>query len=319
MEGIGLDMQAGIARNGRTLLAALTAAVMVFSLMAVFASTASADHEPPDDTYEAVGGDGSNEGDFWETYLANERGITDATCWKYTEVQSSSAFVMPAEPDGEDWVLLVVKQGTTNFLYYDPEVGHSYPSVGPNAPGYSHIIVCSVEEPETFDLEVEKVWAGEEVDLEGITVTFDFDPSDTGLEDGDVVTITEDVEGELPEGCTYTSDLDEVSPYTVDATDAVDGVISLTVTNTVDCEETTTSTSTTTTTVQDTTTTTIEDEVLGTTVTTQGPTTTTIEDEVLGTEVLPFTGADSGMLGLIAGSLGLLGTLVVMAARRIED
>jgi hypothetical protein len=49
-------------------------------------------------------------------------------------------------PAGETWVLLVVKQANTNFVYYDPIAGHTYPSIGDNAPGYSHIIVCSSEE-----------------------------------------------------------------------------------------------------------------------------------------------------------------------------
>ena len=40
----------------------------------------------------------------------------------------------------------------------------------------------------------------------------------------------------LPHNCSYESDLDEVSPYTVDPDDAnEDDLITLTVTNTVDC------------------------------------------------------------------------------------
>jgi hypothetical protein len=94
-------------------------------------------------------------------------------------------------------------------------------------------------------------------------------------------------------------------------------------------EDTTTTTEaeeTTTTTVEDTTTTTVEDttttvEILDSTVTTAPAETTTssIEDEVLGTEVLPFTGLDNDLLALLAGSLGLLGALVLISSRRIED
>ena len=144
-EGIGNGRGLDYKRAG---LALIAVSAVIFAMLALTTGAAFADHEPPDDTYESVGGDGSNEGDFWETYLAVERGINDATCWKYTEVQSSEAFEMPAEPDGEDWVLLVVKQATTNYIYYDPVVGHSYPSTGDQSPGYSHIIVCSVDEPD---------------------------------------------------------------------------------------------------------------------------------------------------------------------------
>jgi len=91
-----------------------------------------------------------------------------------------------------------------------------------------------------------------------------------------------------------------------------------TTTTTVEDTTTTTVEDTTTTTVEDTTTTTIEDEVLPTTITTLA-TTTTVADEVLDEEVLPFTGVDTDMLALLAGSLGLLGGMVLLATRRVEE
>ena len=173
--------------------------------MFVFAAPADAEHEPPDDTYESVGGDESNEGDFWETYLANERGITDATCSKYTEDQSNDAFVMPAEPDGEDWVLLVVKQGTTNYLYYDPVVGHTYPSTGEqNAPGYSHIIVCSVEEPEETTTTT----------VDDTTTTTVDDTTTTTVEDTTTTTV-DDTTTTTVDDTTTTTQADEVGEIVV--------------------------------------------------------------------------------------------------------
>jgi len=140
-------MEAGIARYGRTILAALSAALMVLSMMFVLAAPADAEHDPHEDTVANDGPAGTNEGPYWVNYLQTERGITGATCEKISQ-DGSDAWIMPAEPDGEDWVLLVVKQGETNFVFYDPIAGHAYPSAGENSPGFSHIIVCSVEEPE---------------------------------------------------------------------------------------------------------------------------------------------------------------------------
>ena len=97
-------------------------------------------------------------------------------------------------------------------------------------------------------------------------------------------------------------------------------------TTTTEAEETTTTVEQTTTTVEildstvtteDTTTTTVE--ILDSTLTTEASTTSSIEDEVLGTEVLPFTGVDNDLLALLAGSLAMLGSLVLIASRRVED
>lgn len=145
-------MQAGTALIGRRLLAAFVAVMLMASVMLLFADTAAqASHEPPDDDYTSSPGDGSNEAGFWDTFF----GLTSGSCEKLTQ-SGSSAFVMPAEPDGEDWYALVVKQGSPssndgpdNFIYLDPVAGHSYPSAGNQAPGFSHLIVCSV--PETTD------------------------------------------------------------------------------------------------------------------------------------------------------------------------
>ena len=90
-------------------------------------------------------------------------------------------------------------------------------------------------------------------------------------------------------------------------------------TTTTEAEETTTTVEIldSTVTTEDTTTTTVE--ILDSTITTEASTTSSIEDEVLGTEVLPFTGVDNDLLALLAGSLAMLGSLVLIASRRVED
>ncbi len=238
-------MQAGIAHYGRTFLAALTAAVLVFSLMSVFAGTASADHIP-------------------------STGPVPDHCVKFD-------FGTEAE-------------GTTKSPVSFPDVEITLDSWEDEA-----------NDPHTVNFTISGLEAGQWVE---ISTKSGNNPAE---EDG-------------PYGNgshSYTSNLQQAISHVtlcVFEEEPED-----TTTTTVEDTTTTTVEDTTTTTVEDTTTTTIEDEVLGTTVTTQAPTTTSIADEVLGTEVLPFTGAENGMLALFAGSLGLLGTLVVMAARRIED
>jgi len=148
-------MQAGTALMGRRLLAAFVAVMLMASVMLLFAdSSAQASHEPPDDTYSSADdgqGENSNEGPFWDAYF----GLPEGSCTKINQ-SAGTAFVMPAPDDGEEWYALVVKQGSPqsndgpdNFIYLSPVEGHSYPSTGNQAPGYSHLIVCSV--PETTD------------------------------------------------------------------------------------------------------------------------------------------------------------------------
>jgi hypothetical protein len=80
-----------------------------------------------------------------------------------------------------------------------------------------------------------------------------------------------------------------------------------TTSTTVDDTTTTTDDGTTTTTISGSSTST----TMGSTTTTAGSSTTTVEDEVLDTEVLPFTGAESGSLALLALSLLSAGALLV--------
>ena len=134
-------------------LALIAVAALVMAMVAITAGTpAYADHAP-DETYSSANddqGENSNEGPFWDAYF----GLPAGSCEKINE-SDGVAFEMPAPPPGEVWYALVVKQGSPqsndgpdNFIWYNPEEGHSYPSAGNQAPGYSHIIVCSVDEPD---------------------------------------------------------------------------------------------------------------------------------------------------------------------------
>ena len=128
-------------------MALVVTAVLVLSVMFLLADPAAqANHVQPDELVPQS--PAANNASFWETYLADKRGIDNASCDKIDEAEDS-AFIMPGAPNGETWVLLVVKQATTNYVYYDPIGGHSYPSTGSQAPGYSHLIVCSVPETTT--------------------------------------------------------------------------------------------------------------------------------------------------------------------------
>lgn len=132
---------------------ALLGAVSI--LVGLLPLVASATHQ--DDTVEQTTGAPENQPGYWVNYLETVRGIEDASCTKIDE-SGNAAFVMPAEPEGRNWVLLVVKQATTNYVFYDPIAGQSYAS-HQGGGGFSHLIVCSVEdvpnEPEG-KLKVEK-------------------------------------------------------------------------------------------------------------------------------------------------------------------
>ncbi|HET9259222.1 MAG TPA: hypothetical protein VFP42_03755 [Acidimicrobiia bacterium] len=182
-----MKVQAGTALLGRRLLAAFVAVMLMASVMLLFSgSPAQADHVDPDDIVANDGPAGTNDAPYWETYLATERGITDGTCSKINSA-SDDAWVMPAEPAGEDWVLLVVKQGDTNYVFYDPVAGHTYPSEGPNAPGHSHIIVCSAPEPEeTTTTTVEDTTT---TSVEDTTTTSVEDTTTTTVEDTTTTTV----------------------------------------------------------------------------------------------------------------------------------
>jgi hypothetical protein len=221
--------------EARRLLALLTTLALVAMLVVMFTDSARADHVAPDDVVEQINGPaGTNETPFWVKYLEDERGIVGASCTKISE-DGSTAFVMPAAPAGEEWVLLVVKQATSNFVYFDPVGGHSYPSTGPQAPGYSHLIVCSVPAETTTTTEA--------------TTTTTMPTSTTSSEPTTTTT----------EASTTTS-----SQPTTTTTEATTTTTEATTTTT---EATTTTTEATTTTTEATTTTS-EDEVLPTIVTT---------------------------------------------------
>ena len=115
-------------------------AIVAALLVAIAPLTVMGSHVPPDSTEPQS--PESNDASYWE-----QEGWT---CTKINE-SAETAFVMPSPPDGQTWVLLVVKQGTTNYIYSNPIAGHSYPSTGKNSPGYSHLIVCSTQTTTTTE------------------------------------------------------------------------------------------------------------------------------------------------------------------------
>lgn len=154
---------------------AIYAAIVSLLLVATLPMTVFADHEPPDSTLPQS--PDSNSASFWEQ--------DGWTCTKL-DIAADTAFVMPSAPDGQVWVLLVVKQGQTNFIYNDPVAGHTYPSVGQNAPGYSHIIVCSATSTTTTQ-ETTSTTGGSTTTTEEETTTTTA-PSTTSSSEGSTTT-----------------------------------------------------------------------------------------------------------------------------------
>jgi hypothetical protein len=247
---------------------------------------------------------------------------------------------MPAEPEGEDWVLLVVKQGSgdgANNVYYDPVAGHSYPSVQ-NGPGYSHIIVCSVEEPEETTT---TTLAETTTTVEDTTTTSVEDTTTTTVEDTTTTTVEDSTTTTVED--TTTTIPDEVLALvfvTVDGECVVDddkGNGEITVTVSIDDAATVV--------IRDgdgdVVATVTQDAVLtvpeGDTYTWEATPSDDFEfaedfdatgevdieectpTEVKDLEVLPFTGIETEALAMIAAVLSAIGLLVVLATRRVQD
>jgi hypothetical protein len=125
---------------------------------------------------------------------------------------------------------------------------------GGQAPAISYVVVYAVTEPlpdEPIDLTfaLTKSWDGDigDIDTDTLTVTFEIDATvaevawtlgsaPLQVDEGQSITIlAERVEG-LPDDCTSTATLP--GPYIVDASDAdADGLITLEVTNAIDCDD----------------------------------------------------------------------------------
>lgn len=330
-------MKAGIAPYGRTLLAAVTAAALVMSVMFLLADTsARADHVPPDDTYTSSPGDGSNRGPFWDTYF----GLAAGSCVKIDD-GDDDAFEMPAPDSGEAWYALVVKQGSgdpDNFIYLSPVEGHSYPSTGPQGPGYSHVIVCSVPETTTT------------TNAEETTTTTTSEETTTTVTEETTTTVTEETTTTAAgEETTTTAAAAEETTTTLGPTDEVEASIVVTVAGTCELNGNTgQGVITVGVSVDDGAVVEVRDrdgDVVGTfssdgSVTVPEGATYTWEatpnegfefpagSPVSGTIVietcsnagtLPFTGADNGTLAILATAIAGAGALVLLLGRSMEE
>ena len=248
-------MQAGSAQVGRTILAALTAAVLVASMAVLFANPAEANHIPPT---EVTGNANCNAATGLTEVLRLEGAeLADGT-YAFDVGTGSVTIDITSDLTSFDWnstepiAAVFVKGGNSGNLY-DYRPGGATSDTGLTAPLGPH---------------------GQAVEISHITFC-------------------------IPDAATTTTTVEDTTTTTEEET-----------TTTVEVGGTTVTT-------EDTTTTTVE--ILDSTLTTEASTTSSIEDEVLGTEVLPFTGVDNDLLALLAGSLAMLGSLVLIASRRVED
>jgi len=85
---------------------------------------------------------GTNEGAYWTNFGLTEFGQV-WVCEKLIDVGASINYVVPAPPEGYMWRLIVVKQGTKDYLFFNPPVGGTLNSTG----AYSHVIFCKMEVP----------------------------------------------------------------------------------------------------------------------------------------------------------------------------
>ncbi|MFZ0012960.1 MAG: LPXTG cell wall anchor domain-containing protein [Acidimicrobiia bacterium] len=340
-------MKAGtMALMGRRALAAFVAAMLMLSMMLLLADPAEADHIPP------TGQVGANCVEF-QAGATGTKGPSDypgvsitLNSWSNTSGDPHDVNFTIAGLTGTQHVDVSVKSGT-NVQEDGPYSNGTYTIMTGLQNAISHIRAC------VFDngSEKGKIVVRKEVTQDSdTTVVFDFDPTyqsdDFALSHGqeheaDVPAGIYSVSESVPGGwtlqsatCSSNQDGDSSTPELINlsAGETVTCVFvndqDMGTTTTSQPEETTTTSqpeeSTTTldiggstvTTAPESTTTTVK--VLDSTLVNDS-TTTSIEDEVLDTEVLPFTGADNDMLALLAAGLGMLGTLVLVATRKMED
>lgn len=279
----------------------------------------------------------ANHESFWEQWGAEHEEEDDWSCVK-DETGSSNPYVLGNPPDGQFWRLLILKAGSgdeANELHWNPSAGASFEHSTQG--GWSHVILCSrpLPEPDPGSITVVK----ETVGGDG---TFDFE---SDIPDGDFSITTSDGEGQhgpvVVDAGTYSVSEAVPDGWTLDSAvcdngDDPDAVsvgegedVTCTFVNSLIPDETTTTTTVpeeTTTTVPEETTTTVEDEVGGIvvttttqpTTTTQATTTTTVADEVLAEE-LPFTGANTNLMVMLALALLATGGLALAGARKATE
>jgi hypothetical protein len=135
--------------EARRLLALFTAVAAAMAMTLVFAGTAQAEHV---DFVPHDGNAGTNDEPYWVAFGNAHDGVTNWACLKYNVSAEVGSFTVPEAPDGFEWRLIVVKQGTDNALFWDPleDEDYTYPEEG-SAPagGFSHIILCWVPETVT--------------------------------------------------------------------------------------------------------------------------------------------------------------------------
>jgi hypothetical protein len=328
-------MQAGNVRNyGRTFLAAFTAAVLVMSVMVLFANPAEAEHvETWPSSAEA------NNASFWEDWGAQQEGETDWICVKTDNPNDNGTpYQLGNPPDGYVWRLLVVKAGNDhNDLYWNPTPGAEYAATGQGAGGWSHVIECrrpvpdsttSTSEPTTTTSEPTTTTSEPTTTTsEPTTTTSTTQPTTTTTEgpttsttiptsvralvfvsvDGTCTVDSNKGQGEIETSISVDNAATVVirnSNGSVVATETSDAVVTVPEGATYTWEASPN-----------------EGFEFATDFVSSGEVEieTCTPDEVKDLEVLPFTGAETEALAVIAAVLSTIGLLVILATRRVEE
>jgi hypothetical protein len=321
-------MQAGIARsNGRTFLAALTAAVLVMSMVVLFANPAEADH------IDSTGQVQSNCVEFQVTTTGTKSpsdypGVSiSVTSWADTPGDPHTVNFTISGLAANQYVDISVKSGTTVHEAGPYGNGNHSFSNGIQQ-GISHIRLCVFEETTTTTVPEETTTVPEETTTvpEETTTTVPEETTTTVPEET-TTTIPDEVmalvfvtvkgecvvddgkgEGKITVGVSVDDAATVVirnSNGRVVATVSSDAVITVPEGATYAWEATPSEG--------------FEfasDFVAGGEVKIES---CTPKDEVKGIEVLPFTGVETEALAIIASVLSAIGLLVILATRRVEN
>lgn len=206
----------------------MIAAIIVLGLGLMTAPVSSTHQDPPAHP-------DSNHAESWENWLHD-----GSECEKVLD-EDAEFYTLEEAPEGFEWTLIVVNAGPPgpdrSTITLNPEPGE-YENA--QTGDVSNVILCKKEQPEDLILTVTKRWRGDDHGDATATFTIDGEALTSGgvsVVHGQTVVIDETVDG-LPDNCRVIRTRPRLPhSYTVNAEDAVEGLITITVINRVRCEE----------------------------------------------------------------------------------
>ena len=143
----------------KSLATVMGAAALVVAPMALLAPSAQAaivlDESNADDIVPFIANEpgvpGTNQVAYWVNYL-EEKGFTDVYCEKVTPKEDTKTWVIPAPPEGDEYVLVTSKAGSgdkANLVWWAPKAAEGNTVTAVDGKDISHLVWCTGEQPVT--------------------------------------------------------------------------------------------------------------------------------------------------------------------------